>query len=528
MGAAEEAYAEAERRIAEAKAEGAGSLDLKLAELTELPPKIGALSELRGLDLWGSKVTELAPLAAMRGLKELNLSRTLVSDLTPLRTLTALKELWVARTQVQNLGPLADLPSLAKFSMGECKARDLSPLSYVPLELLFIDDSEVEDLSPLAGSEALQMLWLQGSQVRDLRPLRRLHRLASEPRNLGLRFEDTPATEADPRLAEIAEIALPSERARALFDYLDSTSSAPKQPDPDPLLPAADPAEKAPSLPIRVVAPIQVDTTDEGFTRHRTGPDLEADMAARAQAGWEALKRYKQALCEGYAFHNYPQLQLFLDAFDEAMGDSFDPENAILIATMGGAIVHLSDDAKFTEMLPTGAAPLLQGFAAQITLQVDRFDQWTAYRDDAARGQIESDRIIAEAETFDAIEQGLQESGKASPDVLEPYDVLRRTALEGKDPGAAEGLLASTVDLARSAAERGMEEVKSGKPIRDAIKNMDGVHDAEFAKVKWYLGGFAVVFLKRNQKPFRNLADKFGLDWLNRALDYLFKDDDPT
>ncbi len=81
---AEDEHAEAERRIAEAKARGATELDLSdLHALTVLPPDISTFTALRTLSLTGTQVTDIAPLQNLSALQILDLSGTKVKDLRP-------------------------------------------------------------------------------------------------------------------------------------------------------------------------------------------------------------------------------------------------------------------------------------------------------------------------------------------------------------------------------------------------------------------------------------------------------------
>ena len=83
----EQAFAEAQRRIAEAKASGAAKLDLSepkaLKTLKALPPEIAGLSALRHLELFDMDVTDLGPLAGMTGLQRLQICRLPVEDSRP-------------------------------------------------------------------------------------------------------------------------------------------------------------------------------------------------------------------------------------------------------------------------------------------------------------------------------------------------------------------------------------------------------------------------------------------------------------
>jgi Leucine-rich repeat (LRR) protein len=92
------AFARAQEKIAQAKAEGATKLDLSgaplgegiLSALTTLPPEITGLLALQNLNLWGTQVTDITPLTSLTTLQSLHLTRTQVSDLRPLLALSLL------------------------------------------------------------------------------------------------------------------------------------------------------------------------------------------------------------------------------------------------------------------------------------------------------------------------------------------------------------------------------------------------------------------------------------------------------
>lgn len=198
MTEAEKAYAEAERRIEEALESGAEVLEFDheaTHALTALPAVIGTLTALRILELGNTQVTDVSPLSDLTGLIRLWLDGTQVSDLSPLSGLTGLTELG-------------------------------------------LDGTQVSDLSPLSGLTELTELGLNRTAVSDLRPLRGHRKVVKNPKYSGLTFLNTAATDADPKIAEIAEIEDHSARARALFDYLeDWVPPWERLEDPDDLFP---------------------------------------------------------------------------------------------------------------------------------------------------------------------------------------------------------------------------------------------------------------------------------------------------
>ena len=116
MTAASDAYAEAQRLIAAAAESGATALSFNTAKshaLTRIPKEINTLTALTTLDLSGTKVTDLTPIAALTALTALNLRFTKVTDLIPIAALTALTTLNLSSTEVADLRPLLTLKKLA-------------------------------------------------------------------------------------------------------------------------------------------------------------------------------------------------------------------------------------------------------------------------------------------------------------------------------------------------------------------------------------------------------------------------------
>ena len=86
------------------------------------------------------------------------------------------------------------------------------------------DFADLAVLPPDIGTlTALTDLYLSGTQVSDLSPLLPLTQLADAPELGGLAFKNTVAAQADPQIAEIADIEDMAKRATDLFAYLRKT-----------------------------------------------------------------------------------------------------------------------------------------------------------------------------------------------------------------------------------------------------------------------------------------------------------------
>ena len=175
------AYARAQDAIATARTNDASHLTLygdDFADLAVLPPDIGSLTALSSLSLSRTQVSDISALSGLTALSSLDLTDTQVSDILALSGLTVLSRLDLRRTPVS-------------------------------------------DISALSGLTALNRLSLTGTQVSDLSPLLPLTLFAEEyPNSAGLAFQNTVAAQADPQIAEIADIEDNAKRATDLFAYL--------------------------------------------------------------------------------------------------------------------------------------------------------------------------------------------------------------------------------------------------------------------------------------------------------------------
>ena len=126
---------------------------LGCGEIADFAP-LRELRSLTSLELGRTRIGDLSPLRGLP-LVELRLASTRVSDISPLRGMP-LKELVLWNTHVTDFSPLAGMP-LATFSSAGNPATDYSPLKGAPLDVCVIQDSQVSDLS-----------FLDGSPVRDL------------------------------------------------------------------------------------------------------------------------------------------------------------------------------------------------------------------------------------------------------------------------------------------------------------------------------------------------------------------------
>jgi Leucine-rich repeat (LRR) protein len=247
MSAEDDAYEAALKIIAHAREaeENVVSFDVPaFRALTRIPPELGRLDKLQIVYLGETQISDLTPLAEMKALWLLTLNATRVSDLSPLAGLTGLRDLDLDQTKVSDLSPLAGLTGLTGLSVSR---------------------TGVSDLSPLAGLAGLVSLLLDWTRVIDLRPICGAVGLAKG--RSGLRFADTPATQADEELLRLSQIEDDAQRSRETLAYLNSLP-----PWPEPYTPKARPDGRPPQPIGRVPEPPKEDPAlpliwgEKGFT----------------------------------------------------------------------------------------------------------------------------------------------------------------------------------------------------------------------------------------------------------------------
>jgi hypothetical protein len=255
------------------------------------------------------------------------------------------------------------------------------------------------------------------------------------------------------------------------------------------------------------------------------GVDLPLpDAMQRAERGWQALRTYTDSFATSFSIDNYAPLPGILKAFQNALGDTFDPNNQVSIGVFGSRVVSLSQNDDFLHCLPTGADTDLQGLAAQIALYVDRFPDWGTYQAEASTSPAAMERVAEEKAAFTDLSVSLSKSAETNRDVAEEFANELNIAIgpEG-DEESATALVASTRETLRTLGEDAINRIKKGQIIRDSVAGMDEVADGEWAKLKFWAGGWTLVLLQRNEQPLRRLGGRFPerLGWIAPVLDYL-------
>lgn len=273
QGDAEQAYAAALEEIERVRAAGETDISFNsdtFRALDRIPEQLLVVEALTDLDLSGTSISGVSLLSGtINGVQ--NVSALPAINLV--KPFLHLKALYLNGTAVNDLTPLSAL---------------------VGLHTLSLDQSAASDISAIANLANLKNLSLRNSRVRDLRPIGALEKLGTDDRLLfgGLRYDETPATQADAGLARLSEIADDRVRTRQTLAYLNSLP-----PWPEPYLPAARPDGRPPrpiggepEPPQQISAPLRVKDDGERWSEDILGEKQDQPDRDNAREGWDALR----------------------------------------------------------------------------------------------------------------------------------------------------------------------------------------------------------------------------------------------
>jgi len=83
--------------------------------------------------------------------------------------------LYLEKSQISDITPLAELNNLTKLVLTDNQIKDLTPLKgLTSLKDLRLENNQISDVSPLAGLVNLEDLRLQGNQIKTLDSLKKL------------------------------------------------------------------------------------------------------------------------------------------------------------------------------------------------------------------------------------------------------------------------------------------------------------------------------------------------------------------
>ena len=139
----------------------------------DILPMIGAMSQLRELNLANCGLSTLAGLENLQNLQILNLTSNSVSDLQPLAGNTSLQELNLQQNAVTSFAPLAGLTELTRLDLSSNLLTNLSGVtSCTKLQYLDVADNNLGTLSGIGSLTALTELSARNCKLTDIAGLR--------------------------------------------------------------------------------------------------------------------------------------------------------------------------------------------------------------------------------------------------------------------------------------------------------------------------------------------------------------------
>ncbi len=141
--------------------------------VAEILPMIGAMSQLRELNLSNCGLSTLAGLENLQNLQILNLTSNSVSDLQPLAGNTGLRELNLQQNAVTSFAPLSGLTELTRLDLSSNLLANLSGVtSCSKLQYLDVSDNNLGALSGIGSLTALTELSARNCKLTDIAGLR--------------------------------------------------------------------------------------------------------------------------------------------------------------------------------------------------------------------------------------------------------------------------------------------------------------------------------------------------------------------
>ena len=351
------AYAEAERRVAEALASGATALRLggfdewEMRALPALPPRISELRALTLLNLGRTKIADAAPLANLSNLQILNLDSTQIADAAPLANLSNLQFLDLSGTKIADAAPLANLSNL---------------------QFLYLSDTQIADLMPIRGIESLETLF----------------------------YTNTPAAR-EAVLAKLTALDQPAYTVQTL-QYLNGTHPEYGGPPEPPYGPG-----KGVATPPQEPGPITAHIEGARIVRDDPeSPAHEADMARLHEHFRNEVTWFSSTLSNQVEFCE------LMEKVGDTLGDSFAETDQLMLGVHALSVAARATTAN-EELMPDPAARL-QGFSANLKLFVMRLEAW---REHVSKAQTDSASKEQIAETTEA-SKSLLESMRDAKDLF--------------------------------------------------------------------------------------------------------------
>jgi internalin A len=142
------------------------SLTISNNQVSDISPLRG-MTKMRTLNLVGNQISDLEPLSGMVNLLELDLSQNQINNISPLSTLTEMYSLSMSENYITDLSGISNLVWLEYLNIAANEITDITPLQSLNVNVLYMQDNWVSDMSPIAGMHSLGALYIQNNPVGD-------------------------------------------------------------------------------------------------------------------------------------------------------------------------------------------------------------------------------------------------------------------------------------------------------------------------------------------------------------------------
>ncbi|MCL1866027.1 MAG: leucine-rich repeat domain-containing protein [Oscillospiraceae bacterium] len=150
-------------------------LYLNSNEITDVSP-LKTLKNLKELYLYGNEIKDISMLSELN-LEILDLSRNPI-DLESVDCLTTLSWLFLDASEISDISPLKSLTNLEIIGLRDNQITDISPLKALTnLETVDIIYNQISDISPLKSLTNLKTLSLDSNSITDFSPLYEMKQL---------------------------------------------------------------------------------------------------------------------------------------------------------------------------------------------------------------------------------------------------------------------------------------------------------------------------------------------------------------
>jgi hypothetical protein len=139
---------------------------------------LSSLTNLRKLNLFGTKATTIQSLGNLKSLIFLSLRDTLVSDLSPAAAFESLESLDITGSRISDLSALKASEKLTELNIGGAQSPGLRSLQNIKsLKKLMIMEQGNLDLTPVGDLHNLENLWILAPLQLNVSPFRNLTKL---------------------------------------------------------------------------------------------------------------------------------------------------------------------------------------------------------------------------------------------------------------------------------------------------------------------------------------------------------------